>query len=54
LHKIVLSWVARKYVDAVPSTEAFQRAVAPGLQVELPTASVAASNLDPAVGGGEC
>jgi hypothetical protein len=44
--------VTRKYVDAVPSTEAFQRAVAPGLQVELPTASVAASNLDPAVGGG--
>jgi hypothetical protein len=32
------------------STEAFQRAPAPTLQVELPTASAMTSNLDPTVG----
>jgi hypothetical protein len=34
----------------VSSTEAIQRAVAPALQVELPTASTMASTPDPSMG----
>jgi hypothetical protein len=50
LHKLVLQWVARKEVDAVLSVEAFQRAATSALQVDLPTASMIASNSDLTVG----
>jgi hypothetical protein len=52
LHKLVLPWVTRKYIDAVLSMEAFQRAAAPTIQVELPTVPAMTSNPDLAVG--EC
>jgi hypothetical protein len=49
LHNLVLRWVARKYVDAVSSTEAFQRAAMPALQVDLTIALVTASNPNPSM-----
>jgi hypothetical protein len=50
LHKLILLRVVWKQVDAVLSTEAFQRAATPVLQVGLPTVSVTASNPNLAVG----
>jgi hypothetical protein len=50
LHKLILLRVVWKQVDAVLSTEAFQRAATPVLQVGLPTVSVTANNPNLAVG----